>query len=312
LPFARAVSPAGLSSFFEICDTGPDGRPLSDLELVGARGGGFTLNAGIETVVEVKEADRTEVRIRINGQEHEARTTRAVVEEILSLDGRNYLVEVYHTIPVPMACGFGTSAAGALTAALALSAALDLKLTYNQLGRMAHAAEIKCKTGLGTVGPLMLGGPCIITVEPGGPGKALIDKIPAPKDLKVISGVFGPIETREVLVRTAGKDRINSAGRKALEAILDDPCLEVFMEACRQFALESGLSTARTRALMEALRSEGLYCAQNMIGEAVHAIARDEEELAKALAVFRRFLPEANIYVLDACWKPAELVKVGR
>ncbi len=310
MPSAKAVSPAGLSSFFEICDTGPGGRPITDPARVGARGGGFVLGAFIETEVEVEDARENEVKVLINGREHEARTTRKVVEEILSLDGGTYRVRVSHVIPVPMACGFGTSAAGAITTALALSAALGLKLTYNKLGLIAHVAEVVCKTGLGTVAPLMQGGPCVVTIEPGPPGEALIDRIPVPRDLRVVCGVFRPIETRDILVRSAGKERINSAGREALKAILKDPCLEVFMEACREFALRSGLSTDRTRSLMEALRSKGLLCAQNMIGEAVHALARDEEELEKALGVLRAFLPEANIYVLEACWGPARLVEV--
>lgn len=310
MPSALARSPAGLSSFFEICDTGPGGEPLEDPGLIGARGGGFALEAGIETFVKIEEADRTVVEITINGCKHEARTTRAVVEKLLALSEGDYIVRVSHNIPIPMACGFGTSAAGALTTALALSALLGLKLTYNQLGRIAHVAEVECRTGLGTVAPLMLGGPCVITVQPGPPGVAIIDRIPVPRGLKVVSGVFGPIETRTVLVREVGKDRINSAGREALRAILEDPCLETFMDACYRFALESGLSTARTRALMEALRSQGLLCAQNMIGEAVHALARDEEELEKAIRVFRAFLPEADIYVLEACWRPVELVEV--
>ena len=312
MPRAVAISPTGLSSFFEICDTGPDGRPLEDPLLVGARGGGFTLDLYVRTEVVVSEArGQADVRITINGREQKAKTTRRVVEELLPLADAPYSVEVRHEIPVPIAAGFGTSGAGALSTALALSAALSLKLTYNQLGEVAHAAEVLCRTGLGTVGPLMLGG-CILTLEPGGPGRALIDRLPTPRDLKVISGVFSPIETRSVLVRRLGKERINSAGRRALEAILADPCLETFMDACRSFALESGLATERTVALMDALVEADVPCAQNMIGEAVHAIAREGEELERALAVFKRFLPEDKIYVGGVCWRPAELVEVRR
>ena len=50
--------------------------------------------------------------------------------------------------------GFGTSAGGALTTGLALKEAIKLPLTYNQIGQVAHAAEIQCLTGLGTVSSL--------------------------------------------------------------------------------------------------------------------------------------------------------------
>jgi len=309
---AVAVSPAGLSSFFEICDTGPDGEPLVEPERIGARGGGFALDVPIRTEVRVEEAGSPSTHVFINGAEEEARTTRAVIEELLRRADGAFEVVVEHDIPLPVAAGFGTSGAGALGTALALSAALGLRLTYNQLGRIAHVAEVECRTGLGTVGPLMLGGPCVVTVEPGAPGDALIDRIPVPEGLKIASAVFAPIETRDVLVRTLGKERINSAGREALASILDEPCLEVFMEACRRFALESGLATERTRALMEALRREGLLCAQNMIGEAVHVAARDEDELEKALAIFKRFLPPEKIYVAPVSWSGARLELVER
>jgi len=306
-----AVSPTGLSSFFEICDTGPDGRPLEDPELMGARGGGFTLDLLVRTEVRVKEAERTSISVRINGSEHEAKTTRAVVERLLGMADGPYAIEVVHEVPVPMSCGFGTSGAGALTTALALSAALSLKLTYNQLGRIAHVAEVSCRTGLGTVGPLMLGG-VIITVEPGAPGRAVIDRLPAPEGLKVISAVFRPIETRSVLIRATGKEKINSASRRALEAIMADPCVETFMRACRDFALESGLATERTAKLMEELWSAGIPSAQNMIGEAIHAVVDDREGLERALAILKRHLPEDKIYVANVCWRPATLVEVGR
>ena len=95
----------------------------------------------------------------------------------MSKADRAFDVTVNHRVDVPIGAGFGSSAAGALTTSLALSNALDLHLTYNQLGRIAHVAEVQCKTGLGTVGPLMLGG-CVLTVEPGAPGTSIIDRIP--------------------------------------------------------------------------------------------------------------------------------------
>ena len=46
---AKAFSPAGISSFFEICDKTRDGQLISDLEKVGARGGGFSPDRGVTT-----------------------------------------------------------------------------------------------------------------------------------------------------------------------------------------------------------------------------------------------------------------------
>ena len=46
-----AFSPAGISSFFEICDRSPDGKLIADPERVGARGGGFSPDKGVSTEV---------------------------------------------------------------------------------------------------------------------------------------------------------------------------------------------------------------------------------------------------------------------
>lgn len=167
---AKAFAPAGISSFFEICDRDENGKAITDLEHVGARGGGFGLQKGVWTQVTAEEAKSSGITVTINGKRApEAETTKTVIDTLLSKMNESYIVIVNHEVEVPIGAGFGTSAGGALTAALALKEALDLPLTYNQIGKIAHVAEVQCKTGLGTVGPLMLGG-CILTLEPGAPG----------------------------------------------------------------------------------------------------------------------------------------------
>jgi len=46
---AKAFSPAGISSFFEICDVTADGKPILNPNKVGARGGGFAMEIGVLT-----------------------------------------------------------------------------------------------------------------------------------------------------------------------------------------------------------------------------------------------------------------------
>ena len=129
------------------------------MEKVGSRGGGFGIQKGVLTDINVSEAKTSLIRVFINGKfAPEAETTRVVSQMLLEKSGKPYDVLVKHKVDVPVGAGFGSSAGGALTTGLALSKALDLPLTYNQIGRIAHIAEVQCKTGLGTVGPLMIGG----------------------------------------------------------------------------------------------------------------------------------------------------------
>ena len=305
---AKAFSPAGISSFFEVCDVEPNGTSISNSDRIGARGGGFVIQKGVHTHVEVNEAKTNSVSVFIDGKmAPEAETTRAVAEALLAKTHRKYTVAIRHRVEVPIGAGFGSSAAGALSAALALSKAIGLNLTYNQLGRIAHAAEVKCKTGLGTVGPLMLGG-CVLTVEPGAPGIAIIDRIPISADYVIVTGVFGATPTKEVLSSPRKREMVNLWGRKTLKAIIDEPSVENFLACCLAFAEKAGFMTARVRQLVRLAEKAGsIGAAQNMVGEAVHALARMEnaDDIAEA---FRQMLPNENILATKIDFQGARLV----
>jgi pantoate kinase len=293
----RAFSPAGISSFFEICDRTPDGAPITDPEHVGARGGGFVINKGVLTEVSLAEAKEKQIRVFINGKFWpEAETTKTVVKALLEKVPETYHVTVRHRVEVPIGAGFGSSAAGALGTALALSKALNLNLTYNQLGRIAHVAEVKCQTGLGTVGPLMLGG-CIVTTEPGAPGYASIDRIPVSSDHRIVAGTYRPFPTKEMLSSQEKRRPINEWGRRTLEKILANPSLENFMRACKEFAMGTGLITSRVQKLIELAEKAGaIGAAQNMVGEAVHALVT-VDKAENVIQTFKKVMPSEKIII---------------
>jgi pantoate kinase len=305
----KAFSPAGISSFFEICDRTDDGKPIADLERVGSRGGGFGIQKGVLTDVTVSEAKVNCIRVFINGKlAPEAETTKNVLQMLLKNVERAYDIVVNHKVEVPIGAGFGTSAGGALTVGLAFSKALDLPLTYNQIGRIAHVAEVRCKTGLGTVGPLMLGG-CILTVEPGAPGISVIDRIPLSDDYMIVAGVFGSTPTKQVLASAEKRREVNRYGRKTLEAILAEPSVENFMACCLDFAEKAGFMTPRARQLVKLAEKAGAVgAAQNMVGEAVHAVAL-EENVAEIAEAFKQVLPNEKILVSKIDFQGARLVK---
>jgi pantoate kinase len=305
---AKAFSPAGISSFFEICDRTSEGTPIADLERVGSRGGGFGIQKGVLTEVAVSEAEKNTIRVFINGKfAPEAETTKTVLQMLLKKTERACKVLVNHEVEVPIGAGFGTSAGGALTAGLALSKALDLPLTYNQIGRIAHVAEVQCKTGLGTVGPLMLGG-CIVTVEPGAPGVSVIDRIPLSDDYRIVAGVFGSTPTKQVLTSAEKRREVNRWGRRTLEAILAEPSVENFMACCLDFAEKAGFMTARVRQLVRLAENAGAVgAAQNMVGEAVHALAL-EENAGNIAEAFKQVLPNEKVLTAKIDFQGARLV----
>ena len=305
---ATAFSPSGISSFFEICDREANGTPIKDLARIGARGGGFAFEKGVLTNVTVEDSEKTSIEIYINGcLAPKALTTRRVVEELLKYYGNPCKVLVRHEVRVPIGAGFGTSAAGALTATLALNEALNLNLTYNSLAMAAHKAEIECKTGLGTVVPLTVGG-FILTVEPGGPGYALIDRIPISPDYRLIVGFYGSIYTKEVLTDEKKREAVNAWGNITLKRILEEPSLENFLKHCREFARKTGFATRKVEELFKLADEAGAVgAAQNMIGEAVHAVAY-KEDVERVVEAFNRVLPKEKILAGKIEWQGARLV----
>ena len=305
----EAFSPGGISSFFQICDIGTDGKPINDLERVGARGGGFVIDKGVHTKVEVEEAKTNLINVFINGKlAPEAETSRTAAESLLDKTPKKHKVTIKHKIEIPIGAGFGSSAGGALGTALALSEALGLKLTYNQLGRIAHVAEIKCKTGLGTVGPIMLGG-CILTVEPGGPGIGVIDRIPLNSDYSIITGTFGPTATKQILSSAEKRREVNRWGKKTLDNILDEPSLENFLACCLEFAEKTGFITGRVKELAQlAKRAGAVGAAQNMVGEVVHAVTR-EENAESVVEAFKQALPKQRVLKSKIDFQGARLMK---
>ena len=305
---AKAFCPAGISGFFQICDKEPDGKPITDLERIGARGGGFALKKGVFTEVNIVEQKQKSVNVFLNGKlAPEFETTRTVVEMLLERVSEPYSVAVKHSVEVPIGAGFGSSAAGALGVALALSKALNINFTHNQIGRIAHVAEVKCKTGLGTVGGLMLGG-CVIIVEPGAPNHAVIDRIPISPNYQIVAGVYKPQLTSEFLKSTKKRAIVNEMGQKTLDKILADPSLEGFLHACREFAEKTGLATQRIRKLMNTAEKAGsVGVAQNMLGEAVHALV-EEDKVKNVVKAFERFLSREKIVVSEISLQGAQLI----
>jgi pantoate kinase len=306
---AKAFAPGAISSFFEIHDTTADGKPITDLEHVGSRGGGFGLQRGVHTQVTVEEAVANSVHVLINSQPTlEAKTTKNVIQTLLKQTSRKYVVMVEHQVDVPIGMGFGTSAGGALTAGLALREALALPLTGNQVGKIAHVSEVQCQTGLGTVSSLTVGGGLILVTEPGAPGVCQIDRIPVSPDYVIVAGFYDSRIPKTVLSSPERKAQINRYGKKALQHILAEPSLENFLASCWDFAQKAGFATENVRRLVQLAEKAGAVGAtQNMIGEAVHAVVL-EENAASVAEAFKQLLPNEKILTSKIDFQGVRLV----
>jgi pantoate kinase len=303
-----AFSPAGISSFFEIRDRRPDGRPFKDPSYAGARGGGFVISRGVLTRVRLKRVDKSRISVRINNRAAEhAKTTISAVKRLLQISDERYEVAVEHHVEVPIGAGYGASAAGSLSAALAFSDGANLGMSVNEVGQIVHQAEIANGTGLGTVGPILTGG-FILTRKSGGPGIAVIDRLPVSQRLRVISACFGPISTRKALGSRDLRRKVNALGREAFRSIVADLRPGNFMRASKKFAYGLGLMSPETAQLIELMEAAGAVGAtQNMLGQAVHAIV--DEDMARGIltAVKRRF-PKTQAFMCSLDFAGARLL----
>ncbi|MCL1977665.1 MAG: hypothetical protein FWG55_06160 [Candidatus Bathyarchaeota archaeon] len=306
---AKAFAPGAISSFFEIFNTNPDGTPITDLQYMGARGGGFGLQYGVHTKVTLEDAFENSVHVIINNQSStEAKVTKSITQMILNQITAKYAVTVEHQIDVPVGMGFGTSAGGALTTGLALKEALNLPLTYNQIGKIAHLVEIQSQTGLGTVSSLTVGGGLILVTEPGAPGVCKIDRIPINPEYVIVAGFYNTKISKAFLSSPERRIKIDRYGKQTMAKILEEPSIENFLSSCWMFAQKTGFASDGVCELVRiAVKAGAVGAAQNMIGKAVHAVVLEENALS-VVEAFKRVLPEKQVLMCKVDFQGARLV----
>ncbi len=277
--FAQAFSPAHISGIFVI---GLKKEPW----LSGSMGCGICLEEGAETKVCAAE----ETAVKINGIAADALTTLTAIKLLTS---RPVLVET--ALRVPVGAGFGASGAGALSAVLALNEAFCLNMSFLELARAAHIAEVENRTGLGDVTGQTFGG-IVIRKKAGAPFTGTIDKIPC-KNVSISWISFGGISTKSVLSDELKKKAINKAGKFRLKELLKKPTLENFFRQSCGFAEEIGLLGTEVKDAIEAVEAAGGLASQAMLGDTVFAI-NDKEALMEFGEVHKSRISNAGAHLL--------------
>ncbi len=252
--FGKAFAPAHISGIFVI-------YLKKDASFSGSMGCGICLRDGAVTKIYAAH----DTTIRINGNVREAPTTRSTIR---LLTEEHVLVET--TLGIPVGAGFGASGAGALSTALALNEALSLSLTFNELARAAHTAEVINRTGLGDVAGQTCGG-IDLRKKAGVPPVGIIDRIPC-KDLQISWVSFGEISTRSVLSDNLKRKTINKIGKSRLKELMKRPTLSNFFHQSSAFAKEIELMSPQVKDAIEAVEAGGGLASQAMLGNTVFAI----------------------------------------
>jgi len=265
-----SFSPCQITGFFRIHDT--SGDPLR----IGSTGAGVNLQLGVTTSVRIRRASRTKLVISFNGKPlaHPV-VSRTVAQELLKRSSEALRVTIAHRSILPMGCGYGTSGAGALSLSLALNEALGSNFSHIEAAQIAHKAEVKYRTGLGTVTSAFYGG-LVIRTRPGAPGFAEVKKIIPPSSLRVVSGAFGPISTAGVLSNSGLKRRINLCGRGLVSLQVKGPETNTFIGLSRRFADCLGILSLRLRETISIMQRRRITSSMMMIGESLFTVVRRE------------------------------------
>jgi pantoate kinase len=275
---ASAYAPGHLTGLFQICDQPSD--PL----LKGARGSGVSLDLGVYTTVTARDSEAMSWSIRINGIDTDGAFVSENVLRRFSSRISPHEISVEHWVETPVVAGFGSSGGGALSLSLALNEVTGSHFKRLEAAQLAHAAEIECKTGLGSVFAALRGGFGVLT-KPGAPGIGEALSYPDPSGLRVVYLHFGPIPTKEALANPALRARINEIGEKFVNELQRNPTTEGFMRLSRQFTEHVGLVTPKLRALFDKMDPAGYLFTMAMFGEVGFSIMEKEraEEAAKLL-----------------------------
>lgn len=289
---ATAFSPSHISGLFEAFDNPSD--PL----LAGSRGAGVSLSLGVKTSVKVKNSEKSEVEIRINGKiADDAIVSKNVVQQYQSKTTKNNVaIQIDHIVQVPIGSGFGSSGAGALSLSFAMNEAMETNLSKTEAEQIAHIAEVQNKTGLGTVIAESYGGVEIRT-KPGAPGFGKLMKVSVKNDYIVVCLSFGSIFTNSILSDGKKLELINRHGGRLIDHLISQPNVDTFLKDSREFSDYVNFSTKRVQDVLEDSDRNGFTCSMAMIGETVFSIVKKKELQSLIKVLSRHGISEQNLIV---------------
>lgn len=275
-----AFCPAHVTGFFK---AQLDNQNLKTNEL-GSLGAGFSIQDGVTTSVEVTPAEEFNYKITTKGYSSDnTSVSEYVINDFIRLCDSKFLITVNHEISVPVGYGLGSSGAVALSLALALNKALNLNLSKEQVGEIAHNAEVMCKTGLGDVLASYHGG-FEIRTKAGAPGIGVVEKIDS--DSNVVLICFSPISTRKFI--TEKIETINGLGGKMVEQLRKTRDYNDFQDMSIKFSKYVQVMTPKMQSVVNDLHDAGIKCGVALFGETIFTIIPSNME-QKVLDILKKY-----------------------
>jgi len=286
---ATAFCPAHVTGFFKAYLN--DNQ--NNLENLGSMGAGFSIKQGVTTRVKIESKNNQKSNFKITTKGYQSDKTdisEFILNEFLKLGKfSNKFFNIEHDISIPVGYGLGSSAAVALSLSFALDQALETKLDKIDIGKIAHNAELNCKTGLGDVLASFHGG-FEIRVKPGAPGIGRVEKI-LTEEISIIMICFSPISTNKFIKERLSQ--INGLGGKMVNKLMESKNYEHFQEMSLEFANYIDVMTPKMQKLVSELFENNIKCGVALFGETIFSMIPKKDE-NKILEILKKY-PEGII-----------------
>jgi pantoate kinase len=254
----------------------------------GSKGIGFSIHKGVTTQVNITPSRINDIRIEINGETvSNATVSEYVAKSLTSNINRNLKISIKHLVDIPIGSGFGTSGAAALSLAYALNQVLGLGLSTIESAKVAHIAEVVCKTGLGTVLAEMQGG-FEVRVKHGAPGIGKIIEIPLDDDYVMVALELGTKSTEQMLRELVRKNETPQLGEQFVHLFLADSSVQNFLNLSKKFSQLMNISHKLKNAAKDA-EARGFICGIALFGDTLFSLVRPNEvnELKNIFSKYR-------------------------
>ena len=279
----EAFCPAHVTGFFTA-----ELDNKSSPELIGSLGAGFSMQEGVTTTVKARKKikdDDSNFQLNITGYKSDnTQVSEFMIKKFLNMVNKEYFIDVFHQIPIPVGYGLGCSGAVALSLGIALNQALGTKLSKKQVGQIAHNAEIKCKTGLGDVLASYHGG-FEIRTKGGAPGIGTVQKLKI-NFSDVIIICFSPVSTKQFLNERL--DSINGLGGKMVRELLYSKDCNEFQDMSIKFAKYVKVITPRMNDVINELNENGIKCGVALFGETIFSLIPSKME-NKVMKILKKY-----------------------
>ena len=265
-----AFCPGHVTGFFQVMEH-------DNIFATGSRGAGFCTELGARSEVWMTDGEGV-IEVNINGNQTFAPVTEYALRKILKTEP--YDLSVMTTLGLPVSQGFGTSAAGALSASIALTSLLD-RPTHEAF-EAAHESEIVNHSGMGDISAMFRGGMTFRRKE-GLPPLGKVDRFGGEPEV-VLCQVGKPLKTSDVLTDEGMKAKINAIGKKCLEEFELDTTISSFSRLSKRFTMDIGMASPEALRAIAAAEKFG-QASMSMLGNSVFAFG-ETDRLEEVLSPF--------------------------